>query len=874
MGNFSSGYDHTKHDKACQDEWHEKKLFEIENESSDPEKNYYVLEMFPYPSGDIHVGHARNYVMGDILARFKRHQGYHVLHPMGFDAFGLPAENAAIERGVHPKDWTYKNISTMRTQLKLLGLAVDWSREIITCDPSYYKHEQEMFIDFYHEGLVERTESYVNWDPVEQSVLANEQVVNGRGWRSNAVVERMLLPQWSLKISDMAEDLLEKIDTLEGWPSEVRLMQKNWIGKSTGAVVNFAFEHSDEDTIDVYTTRPDTLFGASFCGLAFDHPLVEEFAREDEALQAFVRACQMSKASEAAISVREKEGFLLPLRVRHPLKSGELLPVFATNFVLMDYGTGAIFGCPAHDERDFEFAKKYDLPIIRVVAEQGVDHNTQCEAAYTGEGVIINSDFLNGLAIEDAKQKAIEKLELLGKGKAKINYRIHDWGVSRQRYWGCPIPFVHCKTCGLQPVDKKDLPITLPYDVDFSQGGNPLRRHPTWKHTSCPKCKGEALRETDTLDTFFESSWYFARFCDPKNDQSAFDKRIAMQWLPVDQYIGGIEHAVMHLLYSRFFVRGLSQCGYLDGMDEPFTGLFNQGLVCHETYQLEKDGDGPIQWLSPDETILCENGQRIHKENGKPVIVGRSEKMSKSKRNTVDYEQMLSHYGADTLRLFVVSDSPLDRTIEWTTSGIGGARRFLDKVWRVAQDLKPIAHSSGSSSRITEPNIALEGACKSIWQQVHVTVDKVTHDFTNLSVNTAIASIRALCNALDALQSQEDEAASFVYQQGYHLVIRMLSPIMPHMTHMAWKHLYQDEIVSELSWPEPSQEWLKQETILIPIQVNGKLRDKIEVDVHTSQEELQKLALSQEKIQANLQGLTVKRVIVVASKIVNIVTES
>jgi leucyl-tRNA synthetase len=619
-------YNFSEVEARWQEVWRERGTFTVVTDPSRPK--YYLMEMFPYPSGKLHVGHVRNYTMGDLLARYKRAQGFNVLHPMGWDAFGLPAENAAIASKIHPAAWTYANIATMRTQLQRMGLSYDWTREIATCHPEYYRHEQKMFLDFLERDLAYRKESWVNWDPVENTVLANEQVIDGRGWRSGALVEKRLLSQWFLRITRYADELVDALATLERWPERVRVMQENWIGRSEGARILFRLDGRG-DALDIFTTRPDTLFGASFCAIAPAHPLALELAATNPSLAEFVAECNRLGTSEAVLEQAEKRGFDTGVKALHPFLPGRALPVYVANFVLMEYGTGAIFGCPAHDQRDLDFARKYRLPVTPVVLPPGADRAAFAIAdeAYTGDGTVINSDFLDGLGVAEAKRRAIERIEALQAGHGTIAYRLRDWGVSRQRYWGCPIPVVHCRDCGIVPVPAADLPVVLPDDVTFDRPGNPLDQHPTWKHTTCPRCGGAARRETDTFDTFFESSWYFDRYCSPRSER-AFDRRDVDYWMPVDQYIGGIEHAVLHLLYSRFFTRALRDCGYLD-LAEPFAGLFTQGMVCHETY---RDADG--LWLFPEEVRRGEGGTAVDRRD-RPVSVGRTEKMSKSKKNVV-----------------------------------------------------------------------------------------------------------------------------------------------------------------------------------------------------------------------------------------------
>jgi len=694
---MSERYNFKTSEQKWQQAWDDAGTFNADDNIDKP--SFYALEMFPYPSGNIHMGHVRNYTLGDVIARYKRAQGFNVLHPMGWDAFGLPAENAAIENNVHPATWTYKNIETMREQLKSIGLSYDWSREFATCSPEYYKHEQAFFIDMLEKGIAYRKEAVVNWDPIDNTVLANEQVVDGKGWRSGAPVERKTLSQWFLRITDYADDLLESLDDLRGgWPNKVVVMQEKWIGKSTGAMVSFELDKTIEghSSIEVYTTRPDTLFGMSFCGISPDHPLAKELAKKSADAKSFIDECSKLGTSEEAIEKAEKKGFDTGLRVKHPF-SDETFPVYIANFVLMDYGTGAVFACPAHDQRDLDFARKYNLGVTPVVAPADSGAIEIDNEAYTDDGIIINSDFLNGMTTDKARDAIIGKLVANGAGEKKVNFRLRDWGVSRQRYWGCPIPIIYCDNCGAVPVPKNQLPVELPEDVSFDTPGNPLAHHATWKHTSCPTCSKDALRETDTFDTFFESSWYFARFCSDASSDGLV-KELCDKRLPVDLYIGGVEHAVLHLLYSRFFTRALRDCGHLS-VKEPFKGLQTQGMVCHETY---KDGDG--KWLLPDDII--KDGDKVtHQKTGKTVTLGRSEKMSKSKKNVVDPRHIMNSYGADTARLFMLSDSPPDRDLEWTDSGIDGAWRYVSKLWRLLHDNEK-AISSVSLDNV--PNISDE----------------------------------------------------------------------------------------------------------------------------------------------------------------------
>ena len=832
--------------------WDERRCFEVETDPSRPK--YYVLEMFPYPSGRIHMGHVRNYTMGDVVARWRRAQGYNVLHPMGWDAFGLPAENAAMQKKVHPGAWTYQNIAEMRAQFKTMGLALDWSREVATCDPEYYVHEQAMFLDMLERGLVYRKESWVNWDPVDQTVLANEQVIDGCGWRSGAPVERRKLSQWFFKITEYAEDLIEALTKLDRWPDKVRLMQTNWIGKSTGARLDFPIQ-GREDAVVVYTTRPDTLWGASFMAIAADHPLAREAAQTNPELAAFCRECMATGTSEEELEKAEKRGFDTGLRCRHPLGATPDLPVYVANFVLMDYGTGAIFGCPGHDQRDLDFARKYDLPVTPVVLPPDTDPAafTIGNEAYVGDGTIFNSDFLDGLSVPDAKARIIAHLESQGLGEGQTNYRLRDWGVSRQRYWGCPIPVIHCEDCGIVPVPKDQLPVRLPEDVDFSTPGNPLDRHEGFLRCNCPVCGKPARRETDTFDTFTESSWYFARFCSPKDENLPFARADVDYWMPVDQYIGGVEHAVLHLLYSRFFSRAMSACGYLD-LDEPFAGLFTQGMVTHQTY---RDAEG--NWLQPDEVGRNEAGHWVTLDGHQPVDAGRVEKMSKSKRNTVDPTAIIEGYGADTARLFMLSDSPPDRDLEWTDQGIDGAWRYVNRVWRLVQDR---LERLGAGDDADKP----EGADAELKRLVHRTITGVTSELERLHFNKAVALVRELSNAIEAYKGDGP-----VLREAVETLVLLAGPMMPHLAEELWQALGHDTLVADTPWPKADPAWLEADTVTLAIQVNGKRRGEIALPRGMDKDAIQAAVLADAVVQKAVGEKALRKVIVVPDRIVNVV---
>ncbi|MFQ5534361.1 MAG: leucine--tRNA ligase [Sphingomonadales bacterium] len=845
-------------ERKWQQIWDDRKIFAVDGDRVRPK--YYVLEMFPYPSGRIHMGHVRNYTMGDVVARYKLARGFNVLHPMGWDAFGMPAENAAMEKKVHPAKWTYENIAAMREQFKSLGLALDWDREFATCDPAYYRHEQKMFLDFLDAGLVYRRESWVNWDPVDHTVLANEQVIDGCGWRSGAAVERRKLSQWFLKITEFADDLVAGLDGLENWPAKVRRMQENWIGRSEGLRIRFALE-GRSDRLEVYTTRHDTLFGASFCAIAPDHPLAVERAGSDPALAAFIKDCAKTGTSEAAIEMAEKKGYDTGLLAVHPFVEGRHLPVYVANFVLMDYGAGAIFGCPGHDQRDLDFARKYGLPVVPVV----VPADTKPEAfvigdeAYVGDGVMANSDFLDGLSINAAKEAVAARLEATGDGDRAVTFRLRDWGVSRQRYWGCPIPIIHCPDCGIVPVPEARLPVTLPDDITFDEPGNPLDRHETWKRVCCPKCGGGAERETDTFDTFVDSSWYFARYCSPTADQ-AVDRDEVDYWLPVDQYIGGVEHAILHLLYSRFFTRAMRKCGYVR-IDEPFKGLFTQGMVCHQTY---RDPEGA--WLTPDQVAQEDGGQIVCARTRAPVTVGRSEKMSKSRKNTVDPSDIIERYGADTARWYMLSDSPPGRDLDWSDDGIEGAWRFTRRIARqVGEALDGIcAVDAARPGHFNDREAGLR-------QVVHQTIAGVTGDIEAFHFNRAVARIHQLSNAIAAFGNQGSRAQAWVLREALETLVRLMSPMMPHLAEEMWRKLGHERLLARYPWPEADPALTQEDKVVVAVQVGGKLRDRLEVRRDTDRDRLEKAALESAAVQRAIGGKTVRRVIVVPNRIVNIV---
>ncbi len=885
-------YNPTQIEKRWQKAWDEANVFRVDDNSLD--SKFFALEMFPYPSGKIHMGHVRNYAMGDVVARYKKAQGFNVLHPMGWDAFGMPAENAAIENGGHPKDWTYNNISAMRGSMKRLGLAIDWSREFATCDEAYYKQQQVIFLKFKEQGLVYRKTAKVNWDPVEQTVLANEQVINGKGWRSNADVEQRNMNQWFFKITHYAEDLLKSLDTLKEWPEKVRIMQANWIGKSEGVTIKFEligstyshfsdFAHNETidikrenirlvqrnlevteinypEGIEVFTTRPDTLFGASFLALSPDHPLVCSLAEHNPYIDTFQKKCGGFGNTEEAIAQAPKLGLDTGLRVNHPFISGAELPVWIANFVLMDYGSGAVFGCPAHDQRDMDFAVQYHLPIKSVLKpkQQKCAIGDQINKAFTGDGLIVNSKSktidLNGLNKEEAISAATKKLQQLGLGEAVTRYRLRDWGVSRQRYWGCPIPIIHCVNCGAVPVPLTNLPVKLPHDIDLNKAGNPLENHPTFKDVECPECGEPATRETDTLDTFADSSWYFARFAGGNRATKPFDAELAGKWLPVDQYIGGVEHAVMHLLYARFFTRGLRDCGLLDlPSGEPFKGLFTQGMVTHVVYT---DLNG--NYVAPAQ-VITKDGTLTHSETGQPIMAGEKTKMSKSKKNVIDPNEIIETYGSDVARWFVLSDSPPDKDVEWKLSGVIGAARFCRKVWALVTDF--IMAKDRIPQKIdTKAQFKLQ-------QDMHKSIEKITNSIENFRFHISVSEIYNLTNSIQRYTANDELKLAALKN-----LISMISPFMPHLAEECWEKLKGEGLCYEAAWPKANPQFLAKKEVTLPIQFNGKRRLEITVPAGFSENELEYYAMNDENVIKLLAGNPVRKTIIVPGRIINILT--
>ena len=841
VGDGRGRFDPSIADGRWQSAWEEAGTFTADSDSPKPKS--YILEMFPYPSGRIHMGHVRNYTMGDVLARYQKMRGFEVLHPMGWDAFGMPAENAAMEKGVHPGGWTRANIAQMKAQLQRIGFALDWTREFATCDPEYYGHEQALFADLYEAGLVYRKESTVNWDPVDMTVLANEQVIDGKGWRSGAEVEKRKLNQWFLKITDFADDLLEGLGKLEDWPEKVRLMQENWIGKSQG--LEFSFDLSDGGKLAVYSTRPDTIFGASFCAIAADHPIAQGLAG-DPAVAAFIDQCKKGATTAAALETAEKLGYRTPVTAKHPFTGAEL-PVFIANFVLMEYGTGAVMGVPGHDQRDFEFATKYELPILRVVATDPARADEPFKGeAEAGDGVIINSDFLNGMTVEDAKQAVITRAEAGGWGEGRTVWRLRDWGVSRQRYWGTPIPFIHCDTCGVVPVPKNQLPVTLPEDVSFDIPGNPLERHPTWKHVDCPTCGAAARRETDTLDTFVDSSWYFLRFASQPADRP-FDPEEVAKWMPVQHYIGGIEHAILHLLYARFWTRALAHIGKIT-VQEPFAALFTQGMVTHETYSRIDAARGVPMFFAPEEVDRTSDGATLLAD-GAPIDVGRVIKMSKSKKNVVDPDAIIARHGADAVRWFMLSDSPPERDLPWSDAGIEGCARFVQRLWRLFA-----AYDAGAT-----------GEDKSLERKTHQTIAAVASDIEALGFNKAVARIYELTGATEKAPPSASRSAAI------RALVHLAAPMMPHLAEEAWSSMGEG-LIADAPWPDVDPALLVDDEVTIAIQHMGKLRDTVTAPKGASKDALEALALASANLQRSVDGAAIRKVIVVPDRLVNIVT--
>jgi leucyl-tRNA synthetase len=863
--------------------WDERAIFSSKND--DPRPKYYVLEMFPYPSGRIHIGHVRNYTLGDVLARFMRAKGFNVLHPMGWDAFGLPAENAAIERKVAPKAWTYDNIAAMKKQLRSIGLSLDWSREFATCDPTYYKHQQKMFLDFLRAGLVEREKRRVNWDPVDMTVLANEQVIDGRGWRSGAVVEQREMNQWVFKITKYSQELLDALDTLDRWPEKVRLMQRNWIGRSEGLLIRFTLDPkttpAGETELKIFTTRADTLFGAKFMAISADHPLAIAAAAKDPKLAAFIAEIKRIGTAQEIIDTAEKQGFDTGIRAIHPFDPNWKLPVYVANFVLMEYGTGAIFGCPAHDQRDLDFVNKYNLGVTPVVCPEGQDPKTFVitDTAYDGDGRMINSRFLDGMTISEAQEEVAKRLESEIRGNApvgerQVNFRLRDWGISRQRYWGCPIPVIHCPKCDVVPVPDKDLPVTLPEDATFDKPGNALDHHPTWKHVSCPKCGGKALRETDTMDTFVDSSWYFARFTDPWNAQAPTTPEVVNRMMPVDQYIGGVEHAILHLLYSRFFTRAMKATGHID-MDEPFAGMFTQGMVVHETYQM---ADGT--YVTPVEVkVEAIDGVRRATmiDSGQEITIGPIEKMSKSKKNTVDPDDIIASYGADVARWFMLSDSPPDRDVIWSDERVQGAARFVQRLWRLINESAEAAEDAPAArpQGFGDDALALRKAA-------HGALDKVSGGIERLHFNVCLAYIREFSNALADVLAREGRPTTdlapdlapdlaWAIREAALILVQLVAPMMPHLAEECWQVLGQGGLVSETAWPQIERDLLVEEAVTMVVQVNGKKRGEVTVNSSAQNPEIEAAVLELDAVKLALGGKAVRKVIVVPKRIVNVV---
>ncbi len=846
-------------EKKWQSYWSENKLFESKV-IKDKEK-YYILEMFPYPSGKIHMGHVRNYTLGDVIARFKRAMGFNVMHPMGWDAFGLPAENAAIENNTSPKTWTYENISTMKNQLKQMGLSLDWSRELATCDEIYYHQQQKLFLKFYNDNLIYKKESLVNWDPVENTVLANEQVIDGKGWRSGAEVEQKKLSQWFFKITKYADSLLDSLNSMDGWPDKVRTMQKNWIGKSYGCEIDFEIESDisqfNGKKIKIFTTRPDTIFGATFCALSPFHPLIEELIKEEKDIESQVNEMRAQKISEESIAKNEKLGIQTSLNIKHPFIKGKSLPVFVANFILMDYGSGAIYGCPAHDQRDLDFANKYNLEVIQVIDPE--DQTTfDKKNAFIGNGKLINSDFLNGLSIEEAKKNIIEKVGALQIGKQTINYRLRDWGISRQRYWGCPIPIMYREDGKVIEVPEDQLPLKLPEDIDLSVAGNPLDHHPTWKYTKCPETGMNAIRETDTLDTFVDSAWYFLRFCSPLNLNQPFDDEEMKYWMPVDQYVGGVEHAILHLLYSRFFTKALQ----IKDVQEPFNSLFTQGMVCHNTYKNEEN-----IWVFPEDVEKKEN-QYYQISTGQKVTEGPVESMSKSKKNVIDPQSIIETYGADSARWFMLSDSPPEKDINWSDSGINGAWKICQKIWNLI-----IKNKKYLGMNETSEELIFQGKALSLMKLVHQNLQSITASIEKFQMNVAIAKVFELVNAISKFEilKKNDE---YAVSQSLRILIRIIEPMVPHLAEECWKQTNSNNSLLSEPWPKVNKLYLINDEVTVVVQINGKRRGEVLVKKDSSEEDVYDALKKVANINNAINGKNILKSIYVRNRILNIVLKS
>ena len=843
-------------EKKWQSYWAKEKLFE--SQIIKDKKKYYILEMFPYPSGRIHMGHVRNYTLGDVIARFKRAQGYNVMHPMGWDAFGLPAENAAIENKTSPKTWTYENISTMKDQLKQMGLSLDWSRELATCDELYYQQQQKLFLKFYADKLIYKKESLVNWDPVENTVLANEQVIDGRGWRSGAEVEQKKLSQWFFNITDYADDLLNSLKNMENWPDKVKTMQKNWIGKSFGCEIDFEISSNitalNEETIKIFTTRPDTIFGATFCALSHFHPLVDKLIEQDKKIEKKINELRAQKISEESIARNEKIGIDTQLFIKHPFIKNKLLPVYIANFILMDYGSGAIYGCPAHDQRDLDFANKYNIEVIQVIDPYDKTKFDKV-TAFTGDGELMNSDFLNGRTIDDAKKEVIKKVEELNFGKKTINFRLRDWGISRQRYWGCPIPIMYREDGKVIQVPVNQLPLQLPEDIDLSIPGNPLDNHPTWKYTTCPETGMKAIRETDTLDTFVDSAWYFLRFCSPTNAKDPFNEDEINYWMPVDQYVGGVEHAILHLLYARFFTKALN----MKQIQEPFESLFTQGMVCHNTYQNQEKA-----WVFPDD-VEKKGNEFFQISTGEKVIEGQIESMSKSKKNVIDPQSIIKTYGADSARWFMLSDSPPEKDINWSESGINGARKICQKIWSLIDTNKKYLTSNNDHSQKIYSGSALD-----LVRGVHKNLSSITKSIEKFQMNVSIAKVFEIVNTILKFEIKEEQDKQAI-SESLHILIRIIEPMVPHLAEECWSLVGGQGSLSKEPWPTVITKYLETDEATIVIQINGKRRGEVIISKDASEEDVYAEMQNIKNIKDALSGKNILKSIYVPNKILNIV---